>query len=294
MLIAQITDTHIRRAGQRVANTVETNPMLADAVAAIGALHPAPDVMLITGDLVEAGADEEYEALRALLRPLSMPIYVIPGNHDSREAMRRSLPEHRYLPRDGDFLHYVVEDHPIRLVALDTVIAGSRRGMLCAQRLAWLDARLAEAPGRPAIVFMHHPPFATGIAFMDRYGLDGREGFAEVVARHPQIERILCGHIHRPVQFRLGGTIASVAPSVVHQVALDLRAAGPSALVLEPPAYQLHLWREDAGLVSHTAYVRRYSDWYAFDGSGPVPRPDDGTPAVAGALAEPEANGGQP
>src|SRR4051812_39483314 len=128
MLIAQLTDSHVRQPGELVANVVDTAALMADAVAAVAALDPAPDLVLITGDLVEAGRDEEYRELQLLLRPLAMPVHVIPGNHDSREAMRRSLPEHRYLPRDGPFLHYVLEDHPVRLIALDTVIAGSARG----------------------------------------------------------------------------------------------------------------------------------------------------------------------
>jgi 3',5'-cyclic AMP phosphodiesterase CpdA len=99
------------------------------------------------------------------------------------------------LPRDGAFIQYTVEDWPVRLVALDTLIPGESGGRLCAERLAWLDARLAEAPGRPTVVFMHHPPFVTGMRKMDEMGLDGTDGLAAVIRRHPQVERIVCGHL---------------------------------------------------------------------------------------------------
>ena len=46
--------------------------------------------------------------------------------------------------------------------------------------------------------------------------------FAGVVRRHSQIERIVAGHLHRPIQSRVGGALASTAPSTAHQVALDL------------------------------------------------------------------------
>jgi 3',5'-cyclic AMP phosphodiesterase CpdA len=143
-------------------------------------------------------------------------------------------------------------------------VPGDGGGLVCAERRAWLDARLAEAPGRPTVVFMHHPPFATGIAGMDRYGLAEADALAAVVARHPHVERVLCGHLHRSIQARWAGTIASTAPATAHQVALDLRADSRAAFTLEPPGYQLHLWRPATGLVTHTAHVGDFAGPFPF------------------------------
>src|SRR3546814_16854724 len=63
---------------------------------------------------------------RSLLRPLLPPLYVIPGNHDDRALIRTYLPGHAYLPAEG-FLQYAVEDHPVRLIGLDTQIPGQSR-----------------------------------------------------------------------------------------------------------------------------------------------------------------------
>src|ERR1051325_2628479 len=84
-------------------------------------------------------------------------------------------------------------------------------------------------------------------------------GLAEIVARHPQIERILCGHLHRVIDRRFAGTVAGTAPSTAHQIRLDLRSGAPLRLMFEPPGYQLHHWR-DGALVSHTAVC---GDWSA-------------------------------
>jgi Icc protein len=257
MLVAHITDTHIRHPGDLAYGVVDTAAMLARAVAALGRLDPAADVTVVTGDLVDTGAAEEYAHLRALLAPLAMPVFVIPGNHDSRAPLRQAFAADNYLPRDG-FLHYTVEDWPLRLVALDTLIPGETGGALCRERLAWLDHALAAAPERPTLILMHHPPFATGIGHMDRIGLDGIPDFAEIVARHPQIERILCGHLHRAIDRRFAGSVAGTAPSTAHQVALDLAPAAPLAFTFEPPGYQLHWWSEAGGLVTHTALI---GDW---------------------------------
>ena len=176
--------------------------------------------------------------------------------------MREAFGRAGYLPRAG-FLHYAIEEYPLRIVALDTHIPGEHGGLLCAERLAWFDSVLAAAPERPTMVLMHHPPFATGIAHMDQYGLRDTAAFAEIVSRNRQIERILCGHLHRAIDRRFAGTVAGTAPSTAHQVSLDLELQAPLQFVFEPPGYQLHLWREGMGLVSHTAI---FGDW-----PGPYP-----------------------
>ncbi|WP_207477449.1 phosphodiesterase [Arenibaculum pallidiluteum] len=255
MLIAQLTDLHVKPAGRLAYRRVDTALHLRAAVDALLRLDPQPDVVVITGDLVDAGLPEEYALLRELLKPLTLPLYVIPGNHDQRAPLAAAFADHDYLPRDGGFLHYAVENWPLRLIALDTVVPGQGGGMLCDERLRWLDARLSEAPGAPTAILMHHPPFRTGIAHMDRIGLGNAPAFDEVLRRHPHVERVLCGHIHRPIQARFGGTLASTAPSVAHQVALDLTQDGPSAFVMEPPGFQIHLWDAEAGIRSHTAVI---------------------------------------
>ncbi|HJU16818.1 MAG TPA: phosphodiesterase [Stellaceae bacterium] len=254
MLVAQITDTHIRRPGDLAYGVVDTALFLKRAVAALCDLDLAPDLTVVTGDLVDGGTAEEYAHLRDLLAPLKTPVLVIPGNHDAREPLRQAFAAEGYLPSDG-FLHYTIEDWPLRIVALDTLIPGETGGALCRERLLWLDQALAAAPERPTLILMHHPPFNTGIGHMDRIGLDGIPGFAAIVARYSQVERILCGHLHRAIDRRFAGTVAGTAPSTAHQVALDLAPAAPLAFTFEPPGYQLHYWREGEGLVTHTASI---------------------------------------
>jgi 3',5'-cyclic AMP phosphodiesterase CpdA len=256
VLIAQITDTHVSTPDSRNDLIFRTAEHLARAVAHVNGLRPRPDVVVATGDLVEQGEIAEYERLREILAPLAMPLFLIPGNHDNRGHLTAVFRDRAYLPRHGEFLQYTVEDWPLRLVALDTLVPGAGGGRLCADRLAWLEARLAERPGRPTVLFMHHPPFATGLAFMDGMGLEGREALAAVIRRHPQVERIACGHLHRAIVRRFAGTVASTCPATAHQIALDLEPAQRLAVVMEPPACMLHLWLgEGEGLVSHVSLI---------------------------------------
>jgi len=259
MIVIQLSDPHILAPGERLYRRFDTAEFLARSVAEINRLDPLPDVAVITGDLVDHGEPAEYEHLRALLSPLAMPVFVIPGNHDAREPLRAAFAADGYLPADG-FLQFTIEDYPVRLVALDTLIPGEAGGLLCSERLAWLDDALASAPARPVLLMMHHPPFRTGIERMDRAGLQNSEALAAVVARHPQVQRILCGHLHRAIDRRFAGTVAGTAPSTGAQLRLSLTSDAPLRFMFEPPGYQLHLWREDSGLVTHTAVFGEWPD----------------------------------
>jgi 3',5'-cyclic AMP phosphodiesterase CpdA len=261
MLIAQITDTHITRPGTLAYGKVDTAALLRRCVDALVALDPAPELIVHTGDLVDHGHAEEYAHLRALLAPLKAPMLAIPGNHDAREAMRAAFAAEGYLPRQGH-LQFALERGGLRIIGLDTLVPGQEGGELCGDRLAWLDEALCARPSMPTLVLMHHPPFATGIAHMDRIGLSGGGEFAAVMRRHPQVVAVLCGHVHRTMHARVGGRSALIGPSPAHQVALDLRPAAPSAFRLEPPGYLLHRWHDD-GLVSYAAVT---GDW-----PGPFP-----------------------
>lgn len=263
MLIAHITDPHIKLPGKLAYQRVDTATMLTRCVAEVCRLDPQPDLVVVTGDLVDMGLPEEYAELKTLLAPLRQPVIVVPGNHDEREALRAAFANEGYFAASG-FLHFAIDDrYPLRIVGLDTLVPLEGRGELCAERLAWLEETLARQPARATLLLMHHPPFLTGIGHMDAIGLAGREAFAEIVSRHPQIELILCGHLHRNIQTVVGGRRVLTAPSPAHQVALDIRPDAPSCFRMEPPGYMLHWWNEGR-MISHAAVVGDYDGPYPF------------------------------
>ncbi len=267
MLIAQITDTHIVPEGRLACGKVDTSEKLTACVEDLCRQVSPPDIVLFTGDLVDGGRPEEYARLRRIIAPLEWPVYAIPGNHDDRQALREAFHDHDYLPSDGEFLHYVIEDYPVRLIALDSTIPGEPGGNMCAERLAWLEARLAEERDRPTVLFMHHPPFLTGLKNMDGMNCKGGDALGAVIERHPQVIRLLCGHVHRAIQLHWHGITASIAPSPSHAVTYDLRDEPAHAFIMEPPAYQVHYWRPDTGLISHLNFVGDYAGPYPFSGS---------------------------
>lgn len=268
-LIAQLSDLHIREPGRLAYGRLDTAPFLQKAVQAVMDLPQAVDALVITGDLTDFGRPEEYAHLRQLLSPLEIPVYLLPGNHDERQQCRRSFPEHRYLP-DSAYAQYVVPIGGIRLIALDTSEAGLSSGRLCPLRLQWLENTLKKHADHPVIIAMHHPPFSTLIGHMDKIGLlEGASELEALVSAHPNVERIICGHVHRAIETRFGGTLVASCPAPAHQVCLDLQPDAVSAWTLEPPSFRLLAWDPaQARLISHLVAIGSYPGPYPFHENG--------------------------
>lgn len=255
MLIAQISDLHIRSCGRPLHGAIDTETALRACIDHVLRLYPRPDVVVATGDLTDLGSPEDYALLRDHLAALPMPVYLLPGNHDDRSALAAAFPHHAYLPRDG-FLHYTVEDWPMRLIGLDTVIPGEVGGELCTGRLRWLAERLAEQPRRPTFLFMHHPPFTTGIHFMDT-PFPGASELESIVRDNPQVSQLVCGHLHRAIHRSWAGTTAAIAPSIVYQMNLALADDDGFFLVDQPPGISLYAWIDDRTPVGYVSHIGR-------------------------------------
>jgi 3',5'-cyclic-AMP phosphodiesterase len=251
MLIAQISDPHVRPRGVLYQDLVDSNGMFAAAVSHLKGLVPRPDVVILSGDLVDCGSAEEYAFAREMLAEIRQPLLMIPGNHDEREAFRKAFPDHAYLSRSGP-LHFVADDlGPVRIIGLDVTIPGAHHGDMDDAGVAWLDDALARSPDRPTLIMMHQPPFASGIPYIDKYNCRRGDRLADVVARYPAVERIVCGHIHRFMQVRFGGTMLCTSPSTTTAIALQLDPEARAASYVEPPALLLHHWKADTGLITH-------------------------------------------
>jgi 3',5'-cyclic-AMP phosphodiesterase len=247
-VLAHLSDPHIG------ADWGDCDPVerLQTAVESVCALRPAPDAILITGDLADSAADREYERLKELLAPLAAPVYVLPGNHDDRAALAR----HFGGPGSGgEPVQYVAELGPLRLVVLDTSRPGHDGGRVEPDQLAWLDRELASVPGTPTVLAMHHPPLVTGVPALDAIAIpaEDRWGLAAVLREHAQVQRVLAGHVHRAIAGEIGGRAVLTIPSTYVQLKLDFTSEDLHTTA-EAPAIAVHVLI-DGGLISHVQTV---------------------------------------
>ena len=259
VLIAQISDLHVMLPGKYAFDTIDTAAHLSRCIKHIIELQPPPAAVIASGDLVDGGSETEYRRLRELLMPLTMPVYLMPGNHDRRGPLRVIFPEHDYFAPAGT-INYALEFGALRVLALDTVIEGEPHGALDDVQLAWLAERLSSVPNHPTLIFMHHPPVATGMVLMDGIGLEPASALAlkNIVSHHRQIVRIGCGHVHRAIEVNWAGTQVSICPSTAFLAALAFDGSAWRPAMNEPPGYQLHYWN-GRELATHVIAVHSQS-----------------------------------
>jgi len=243
-LLLQLSDPHIG------ADWGKGDPAadLEAAIASVRRLPDPPDANLVSGDLANRGRDDQYAAARELLERLPGPVYVMAGNHDDRETLRR----HFELPgAGGEPIQYAVDLGPLRVVVLDTTRPGEDAGELDHERLEWLQDALGEVPDRPTLLALHHPPLLTGIEPWDAMALtaEHRSGLARVLEQHPQVQLLTAGHLHRAITARFAGRPLLTVPSTHAQARLQFEAP-ELELTRQPPAYAIHAVVGDE-IVSH-------------------------------------------
>lgn len=234
--IVQITDLHLVGPGKQMAGK---DPMASTQTALdhIAQYHGDALFIAITGDISDCGAPQAYAQLAQALANYPIPAVLVPGNHDERTALAQAFPQlagpagqtHMQQARvAGGHLH----------LFLDTLHPGHSGGILCAQRLAWLGEQLQAHPDLPVMVYMHHPPFDSGIAAMDAEKLANPDELAATLAPHrARVRHLFTGHLHRPIAGQWQGYSISCCKSPNHQLHLDLSGSQRIYGIEEPPQY---------------------------------------------------------
>lgn len=262
MLITHLSDPHLCPPGELYQAVLDTNSRFAEALAQAASF--APDLLILSGDLAEHGDADSYTLAHDLLRAFPAPILAIPGNHDDREGFRAGLsglPNLIPLPTSGP-LHAVAEG-PVRVIGLDVTVPGDHHGLVTPDHTDWLHATLSAAPDAPTVLMMHQPPFATRIGYVDAYRCFGEDLLAATLAHHPQVIRILAGHVHRFTLTSFAGRPAVTAPATATSLALRLLPGAEPASFTEPAAFLLHHW-DGRQLTTHFQPVGSHPGPYSF------------------------------
>ena len=250
MIIAQISDTHIALdtpdADQRIRDFERT-------IADINALDPAPDVIVHTGDIVHNGRQDEYAQAVAILAKATAPVYVLAGNKDNRANLRAAFAAHGYLSADSEFVDYVIENYPIRLIAVDTLSSSSNKGDFDFERLRRLADLSDAATGKPIAVFAHHPPFEVKVGPhpINFEAPEAMTRLQQALQRAGQVVAVFSGHVHRAA----AGYVGSIPATVVQCIATTLRKGEYPPHMKIRPVYQVHRFDPVWGFASETRIV---------------------------------------
>lgn len=256
MLIAHITDFHVLPAPALCYGFSDTRAGLIRAIDALVALTPRPDLVIASGDLVDEPSAAAYATVRDILSRLDIPIILLPGNHDGRALLAAAFPDHSYLPKGDALANFVHEFDELRIVGFDAVVPGKEFAAPTDAALDWLEGTLAQAPDRPTMIVMHHPPIETGLAFMDAIQPPWPARLGTLIAANDQVKLILCGHVHRAVEGMLGSARVSSGGGTGHQFAFAIDFDQAPQLSGEPATIRLHLWRRGE-VTSFTTPVER-------------------------------------
>ena len=259
--LLQLSDTHLQAAGKRLKTGDSGAQALKSAISKAFRMQARFDGVILSGDLVDRGAQDEYLELKEGLRdlPADLPVFFCLGHHDARDAFAKVFgPLAASGFNDVSESHYQYstplfqcKDQTVRLVVLDTLEPGDDQGHLCPERLQWLHTTLSRYPKDRILLVMHHLPFLTGSGLFDSMVVEERNALREVLLAFPTVERILCGHFHRACVTQLGAIPVVVSPSTVHAYPLSYRGRKHEPLVIdEPPGFTIHRFIHDA----HNAY----------------------------------------
>lgn len=272
MIIAQLTDIHI--GFEPNAKPEELNRTRFRATLDRLVKQPnVPDLLVCTGDITDRGDAESFARTADLLKDLPFPVKMMVGNHDSREGLLAAFPD---TATEGGFVHTAFELDGLLVVLLDTLEPGRHGGAFCAARRDWLRGTLAANRSRPTLVFMHHPPVVSGIAWMDPApGEEWIRNLEDAFTGMDQVQAIHCGHLHRPLATSFCGIPLNVTPAVAPLVSLDLRPISgdlPDSrplITTEPPTYALHHW-DGTRVATH---YEKVCDWQVIAYYGPHLQP---------------------
>ena len=245
--IIQISDTHLVGEGKFVSKTLETAAPLEDLIRRISEIElevGAIDAIIVSGDISDDGSAESYARFKSILSPLKLTFFAVPGNHDVRSIFRAAFSSAGYLPGSGKLnWHQIVGE--IHIVGLDTLIEGQDGGELDSETLQFLESTLEKLKNVPVILMFHHPPFKSGIKFMDSICLHkGQTRLCEILKSYPGELIVVCGHIHRNIVTQLAGHTVISAPSTCSSFLYNIHSDAPVGFLKQEGGLILHDWSQ--------------------------------------------------
>ena len=228
--IVQVTDTHLFRDADGLLAGVSTWKTFRAVLGQIERHHGDFDYLILTGDLAQDEELETYLMLREVLGDWIERCRIIPGNHDNRANLRKVFPD--LFAQDQGPLTFALSSGDWKIVGLDSHLPGETKGRVDAEQFQWLKDQLTMDPSARTLLFIHHPPVAINVDWLDKIGLDEAADLVDLIKASPQIEVICAGHVHQEFAGQIGAAAMYTTPSTCVQFgartekSFDTRAAG--------------------------------------------------------------------
>ena len=245
--IVQLTDLHLFQDADGVLAGVRTWDSFQAVLEKVERQCADYDYMVLTGDIAHDENPRTYALLREALRDWLPRLRLIPGNHDDRQHLRAAFPA--LFDATHDTLGFCLAAGGWRIIGLDSQVPGAVYGRVSASQIERLQQILAREPGTPTLVFIHHPPVAIGVEWLDDMGLETSDGLVELIEVQPAIKLVCAGHVHQDFHTRIGDAHMVTTPSTCVQFGsradqkFDPAAAGFRTIELEADRYHTEVHR---------------------------------------------------
>ena len=246
--VLQLTDTHLHAATDSQLRGVRTYDTFCRVIAhARESAEWTPDVVVVTGDIVQDESRAGYELFRDALAVFDRPVFCVPGNHDDPALMSTILNRDPY--QTGGEARY----QGWSLVFLSTFLLGEDAGGLGEQRLQGLDRALSAHRDQHVLVCMHHHAIPMGSRWLDGVALRDAQEFLQLIDRHRNVRAVLCGHVHQASDRERNGVRYLSTPSTCSQF-----HPGSEFFALDdnPPGYRRLELRADGSIHTEVQWVR--------------------------------------
>ena len=210
---AQISDIHISALGDHHEMlSGRAADLLGGVLADLNQIEDL-DFVLITGDLFDTAAQQEFARFQEVIRTLQKPYYIIPGNHDRRApdspGLTRRQFAHHFNPQvqnrptapEAQAGYWSVTlKSAVQLIGLDSIRDRDWGGLIDAAQLAWLNQELRRHADKLVILAIHHPLHR--LAPIDdhpdwrNFVCDNGPQLLALLDEHPQVKVVLTGHHH--------------------------------------------------------------------------------------------------
>ena len=210
--------------------------------------HADANHLFLMGDLTDRGQYSEYKILENILDDQPFPVTLMLGNHDQRSAFSAV-----FSNLQSGFQQGIKNFQDTKVFYLDTLNENAQNihgGLLCTERLHWLDVNLCSGTG-PIIILSHHHMLDTGFDALDAINLQNSREVAEMIAASGRCQMVITGHIHRILISTFKGTTHATIKSPCHQMEMVLGSKDLYPEIADPGGYGVLLLHKQTPILHH-------------------------------------------